>query len=219
MLATALLAALGGALVLITSSETMIAANFRAAEEAFYAADAILERALADLDQLPDWTSALDGSVRSAFTDGPPAGTRVLADGTTIDLESLTHIANCGKPAPCTQAERAAQTLDRPWGANNPQWEPYAYGHLSDAAVSIRSPYYVIAFVGDDPSDNDGDPLRDGADVAGSSNPGRGVVSLRAEAFGPRRAHRVIEATVARVRGDPVAGPSELRVLSWREGR
>ena len=39
-----LMMALGAALVLITSSETMIAANFRVSQEAFYAADAVFER-------------------------------------------------------------------------------------------------------------------------------------------------------------------------------
>ena len=52
-----------------------------------------------------------------------------------------------------------------------------------------------MVLVGDDPSETDGDPLTDGI---GGTNPGSGVVALRAEAFGPHGTHRIIEATVAR---------------------
>jgi Tfp pilus assembly protein PilX len=57
-----LMLALGSALVLITSSETVIAANFHSGHEAFYAADAIFERALADVRSSTDWNAVLDGS-------------------------------------------------------------------------------------------------------------------------------------------------------------
>jgi hypothetical protein len=60
---------------------------------------------------------------------------------------------------------------------------------------TINSPIYVAVMVGDDPSETDGNPLVDGNDAA---NPGSGVLSLRAEAFGPHGTHRVIEATMAR---------------------
>jgi len=53
LLAMTLMLALGGALVLLTSSETVIAANFRGGHEAFYAADAAFERALAGLRSVP----------------------------------------------------------------------------------------------------------------------------------------------------------------------
>jgi hypothetical protein len=62
-------------------------------------------------------------------------------------------------------------------------------------AGTVNSPIYVAVMVGDDPSETDGNPLMDGNDGA---NPGSGVLSLRAEAFGPHGTHRVIEATVAR---------------------
>lgn len=219
-----LMMALGAALVLITSSETMIAANFQVGHEAFYAADAAFERALADLPALPDWTSVLSGGAQSSFTDGLPAGPRTLTDGSTIDLAELTNIANCQKPTPCSSADIVATTSDRPWGANNPRWTLYAYGKLADSlgTASISSPFYVIVFVGDDPSENDNDPLTDGASVGGLPNPGLGLLSLRAEAFGPRNAHRIIEATVVRrvaVPAGPGGGGTDLRVLSWREVR
>ena len=58
-----------------------------------------------------------------------------------------------------------------------------------------------MVLVADDPSDDDNDPLHDGLTAAAgmpSPNPGLGVISLRAEAFGPRGAHKVIQMTVAR---------------------
>jgi hypothetical protein len=68
--------------------------------------------------------------------------------------------------------------------------------------------------VGDDPSETDGDPLHDGASPG--TNPGSGVISIRGEAFGPRRSHEVVEMTVAK--RDPADFNSNLglRLLSWR---
>ena len=86
LMAMLLMSALGAALVLTTSSEALIAANFRHAQEGVYAADAALERAMADLASIPDWQPVLDGSMRSAFVDGPPSGVRTLADGSSLDL-------------------------------------------------------------------------------------------------------------------------------------
>ena len=81
---------------------------------------------------------------------------------------------------------------------NNPRWQPYAYGNLQDMLPStdtINSPYFVVLMVADDPSENDNDSTKDGAS---QTNPGSGVLALRAEAFGPRGAHKVIEVTIAR---------------------
>lgn len=225
LMATTMMLTLGSALVLLSSSETVIAANFRAAHEARYAADAAMERALVDLRGVPDWTMVLSGGVRSSFVDGAPSGNRALIDGSSIDLEQVTNLANCQKPTACADAEIAATTTDRPWGANNPRWTLYAYGALAGSlgASTVHSAFYVIVFVGDDPSENDGDPTLDGFSVAGDPNPGRGIVSVRAEAFGPRNAHRVVEATVARLEIAPAAPGeqafTELRVLSWRDVR
>jgi uncharacterized MAPEG superfamily protein len=225
VMAMTLMLTLGGALVLLSSSEAVIAANFRAAHEATYAADAAIERSLADLRGEVDWTPVLAGGVRSAFTDGLPSGRRALVDGSTIDLDQITNLANCQKPTACSSAELAALTSERPWGANNPRWTPYAYGALADIldTPTVRSAFYVVAFVGDDPSDNDGDPTRDGFSVGSNPNPGKGIVVIRAEAFGPRSVHKVVEATVARLAVPPII-PGEqistaLRVLSWTEVR
>jgi len=213
MMAMLLMTALGVALVLTTSSETMIADNFRNSHEALYAADAVIERAMDDVLTVPDWNKLLDGSTQSAFIDGAPSGARTLPDGSTIDLTQALNMANCQKVTTCSDADLNAYTSERPWGLNNPRWKLYAYGNLRDmlpATDTINSSYYAMVMVGDDPSDNDNNPLLDGGGTgpcsAGQSavgdpppcNPGYGVLALRAEAFGPGGTHKVIEITIAR---------------------
>jgi hypothetical protein len=148
----------------------------------------------------------LNGTVRSPFVDGPPSGTRTLADGTAIDLAHVVSVANCGKSS-CAAAEVAAVTPDRPWGANNPDWHLYAYGRMADLlpASAIDSKFYVVVMAGDDAAETDGKPLQDM----------NGVIGLRGEAFGPHGAHRSVEVTIAR----PDTAQAAVRVLSWREIR
>ena len=166
MAATLLTSALGMALVLATSSEAVIASNFRDQAAGAYAAEAAVERALDDLAAAENWNAVLN-----------------------MD----------------------AVTAQRPWGPNNPRWQLYASGRLSDLLpnASIDSPYYVSVLVGDDPSETDAQPLEDGQAA------GAGILVLRAESFGPRGVHMSVEMTVAR----PAAGHPGLRVLSWREVR
>jgi hypothetical protein len=192
-----LLTALGLSLVLTTTSETMIAGNYREGQEALYAADAGLERAMQDLLTVADWNEVLRGQTTSAFIDGGPDGLRTLPNGAELAPLQVANMANCGKLSGCSASELIARTLERPWAANNPVFQPYAYGPIEDLlpTATINSRFYVVVLVGDDPSENDGDPLTDGVAL---TNPGRGVLTLRAEAFGPRGARKVIEATVAR---------------------
>ena len=247
MMAMLLMSALGAALVLTTSSETIIAANFRSSGEGLYAADAALERIVGDLLSVPDWDPLLGGAVQSAFIDGSPSGSRTLSDGSTIDLTRVLAMVNCRKITPCTDSEMDQVTHERPWGRNSPRWRLFGYGHLSDLmpTASVSSPYYVVVMVGDDASELDSDATRDGITPcagavpvkgpveppAWSCNPGTGVLAVRAEAFGPGGTHKVIEMTVARtpmaggqnsVAGDPQdynnsSGQAVIRILSWRE--
>lgn len=207
LMAVLLLSALGFALVMTTSTETMIAANYRNGNEGLYAADAVLERAMDDLLTVPDWNRLLDGSLRSAFVDGAPSGNRTLADGSTIDLDQVLNMANCGKVGACSASDLTGNfTGDRPWGTNNPVWKLYSYGPVNDMLPTgtLNSPFYVVVLVADDPSENDGLPGVEGvtpcapAQDPATCNPGSGVLGLRAEAFGPRGAHKTIELTVAR---------------------
>jgi len=227
MMSLLLLTALGVVLVLTSSAETVIADHFRRGQEALYAADAVVERAIEDLLMAPDWNALLDGSAHSTFVDGAPSGPRTLPDGSTIDLGQVVNMANCRKAAACSAVDMDAVTAERPWGPNNPHWTPYAYGRLSDMLPSsdtIDSSYYVLLLVGDDPSETDSDPTKDGD---GFANPGSRVIAMRAEAFGPRQAHKVIELTAARS-GPTLGGENDynndieevaVRILSWREVR
>ena len=224
-----LMLGLGAALVLTTTTETMVAGNFWRGLEALYAADAGVERVMQELRVVPDWNPLLNGSRTSAFVDGQAGGTRLLADGTIIDLSQATNVINCNRTTTCSAADMDAVTEYRPWSTNNPRWRLYAYGPLAQmqtgiATTPIISPDYVIVWVADDQFENDGDPATDGASPA---NPGSGVLAIRAEGFGPMGTHRAIEATVGRttttgVVSDPASqqGSEErvqVRVLSWRD--
>jgi hypothetical protein len=197
LLSLLLLTALGLALTLTTATETAISANQRMSQETMNAADAAVERAMQDLLAIPDWNRVLSGAEQSSFVDGGPGGPRALPDGSTIDLTEIANLATCGHISACSSSETATNSPERHWAANNPVWQLYSYGPISDLLPggTVSSPIYVVVMVGDDPSEIDGDPLTDGN--AGAS-PGSGVLSLRAEAFGPHGAHSVIEATVAR---------------------
>jgi hypothetical protein len=184
--------------VLLSMNETMAADNSRRAAAALYAAEAGIERVLPDLWHLGDWNAALDGSARSGFLDGPPAGERVLEGGRRIDIDEVVNLANCGQTTRCSDAAMNAVTSDRPWGADNPRWRPFAYGPIASLCVHDGVPppgEYVVVLVADDPAERDGDPLRDGRP---GTSPGAGLLLVRAEAFAADGTHRVVEATVAR---------------------
>ena len=214
--------ALGTALILTTNTELRITRNFAAASEATYAADAVLERVINDMVGVHDWNALLDGSAQSTFVDGRPVGVRILIDGRTINLDEVVNTANCQRATPCSDEDMNKVTTERPWGLNNPRWRPFAWGWLNSltSTNSVNSPFYVLLMVGDDPSECDNNPLVDGGPPVPpcggdpAFNPGSGVMSLRAEAFGPFGTHKVIEATVAH--GHVGSGA---RLLSWREMR
>jgi hypothetical protein len=185
-----LLTILGLALVLTTSTETMIASNFSAGQEALYAADSAVELAVQDLLTVSDWNTLLAGTTVSAFIDGPPSGDRTLPGGNTLNLMHLLNTTNCGKKAACSAADMDAVTAERPWRANNPRWQMYAYGGINDMIPTrtINSLFYVVVMVADDPAETDDDPTKDA----------NGVIAMRAEAFGPGNSHKLIMVTLAR---------------------
>lgn len=198
-----IMSAAGLALVLGTSTETMIARNFRDGTSAMYAAEAVAVRGLAELAAEPDWSRVLGGPSRSSFFDGSGTGPRTLVDQSTIDLTAIVNAWNCGRAAGCTDADMDRVTAERPWGNNNPRWRVFACGRLADLAHS-PSPFYVVLLVADDPLETDGDPLADGFPS------GHDLLLLRGEAFGPGGTHSVVEFTVARDNGPSV------RVVEWR---
>lgn len=185
-----LLTALGMALMLTTSTETMIANNFSTGQEGLYVADAGIERAMQDVLTVPDWNSILAGNTQSAFIDGPPSGDRVLPGGNTLNLGEVVNMANCGKTSSCSVADMNAYSDERPWSLNNPRWQLYAYGDMNDIIPTntVNSPFYVVVMIADDPSETDNDPTKDA----------NGILSMRAEAFGPGNSHKVIQITLAK---------------------
>jgi hypothetical protein len=130
-----------------------------------------------------------------------------LPDGRTVDLAKATYMINCGKTSACSDTDMNTSTMDRPWGRNNPRYRLYAWGPVNDliSTGTLNSPYYVAVWIADDMTETDNDPSIDGGppqpDDSGntpSSNPGSGVMTIRAEAFGPNGAHHVIEATISK---------------------
>jgi hypothetical protein len=236
LLAMLLLSAVGAALVLATSADVLISANAGASSEAFYAADAAFERTVAELRGAQAFTSVLNGSTASGFTDGSSSAPRALADGSRLDLAEVVNLANCQKYADCTDADMNASIRDRPWGARNPRWRLFSSGPLlaPSGPTNAAIPVYVVSMVADDPAETDADPARDGARTGVQMNPGAGMLLVRAEAFGRRGAHRVIEGAVVRqdlvalarweatdpaTRGPAPSGFPRLQVLAWWDVR
>jgi len=207
--ALSLIAALGVAMLLTSTSEVLMAGLFRDQRAGVYAADAIAARALDELAAWPDWNDVLGGAGSPTLVDGmSPAAPRTLDDGSIVTLASVVNMANCQKTSACTVAELDAVSARRPWGPGNPRWQLYAYGPLRNVlpAGALASPWYVVLLVGDD-------PLK-AADL----------IALRAEAFGPQSGHAVVEMLAARSSdGDSDynggGGNRSMTILSWREVR
>ena len=103
LMATALMMALGLALILTTTTEGKIAGNYRQGSEALYAADAAVERVMQDILTVPNWDDMLGGAATSGFIDGPPSGLRMLPDGSKLDLTC----PNCRAAVPIDTWSRA----------------------------------------------------------------------------------------------------------------
>jgi hypothetical protein len=186
LLMALLVGAIAAALVTLTTTETLISASYRHANETVYGAEAALERALHDLSVMTDWSPALSappGNVTSSFDDGEAMPR--APDGRTLDLARLTG-----------DRQRASDDRDGPavFGADSPSWRLYAHGParsllaLTAAPPGLELPLYLVVWVADDESDGDGDPAVD-------SN---GQMLVYAVAFGPAGARRAVEARIAR---------------------
>jgi hypothetical protein len=122
LMAVVLMSALGAALVLTTSTESGVAANFRMITEAHYAAEAAADWAVIDLSTAPDWEPVLDGTLPPVVVDGAPSGLRTLPDGTMVDLDA------------------AAVAI--------PGGRVYANGWASAFIPGAPSPFYFVVVVG-----------------------------------------------------------------------
>lgn len=216
VLVLAVLSGLGLSLLLTLALEPRAAANQQAAASARFCAEAALEIAARELDRLSDWSLVLAGSLQSTFTDGPPSGARTLPGGDVVDITQLTSRFTCGRPSPCTDALRTVSVVERPWGANNPVWQPFLYGPPDRLGLAPADAAYVIVWVGDDGVEDDGDPLRDGGGALGQ---GRWMVRLRSVAIGARGARAAVEALlVRRCEDSPGVPRCEVgsRVQNWR---
>jgi hypothetical protein len=202
LLAMTLLLALAGGVMQVTVTESRIAAHHRDRAQMIYATEAIVERLRADLRGADDIDGLLTGPVMSSFVDGAPGGSRAI-HGLTIDLTDLTNAELCGRVTACSDVAMRAVTPERPWGANNPRWRLFAHGWLRDAlGLPVAAPIYAVAWIGDDPTETDGNPLRD--------SPGQRRIALRVRAYGPQGAQLDVDAILADV-------PRRPQVVTWVE--
>ena len=216
LLAISFLSALGLGLVLSSSIARMADTNHEDAAMLLNVAESALELTARDLSVVANWNLVVSGGVVSSLTDGP-AGPRVLPDGSTIELARLTNELTCGRVTTCSDAQRTASNLDRPWGPPNPRWALFRHGLVPGITTPRhRIPPYVIVWLGDDASERDNDPSVDGG---GPEGDGRNVLRARAEAFGSNGGRRAVEAELVRVcQGNP---PDEVCVpgthlRAWR---
>lgn len=214
LLVVATLSALGLSLLVTMAIEPRAGANQREAAGVLHAAEAALELAALEVDRIADWSAVLGGAMRADRSDGVPAGTRTLPGGQILDLAALTSQLVCGRSAGCTGASRAASTAERPWGDNNPDWQPFLYGTPAAIGLPNLDAAYLGVWVGDDAMETDGAPETDG-----DAGEGRMSVRLRAFAWGRGGTRRAIEAVVVR-RCEPEGGGERCeagsRVQSWR---
>ncbi len=204
LIVTTLVATLAAAIVLVVMSNGLASANYGAAQQALYAADAALEETIAEL-RAADWGGLPGGAASLRLHDGT-ASPRA-PDGSAIAVARL-------------QAALQADS-DARYGAspNRPVWHLYGRAPYADLLPGlIVPPAYLVVWIADDGDERDGDPERD-------SNR---IVLVRAEAFGSTGAHRTVEAVLALQTApgtvvDPAAPPPperrEVRILSWREVR
>jgi hypothetical protein len=189
-----LLTALGAAVVMVTNTETMIANNHRNSQEAVYAADAVVERVVQDLLMVPRWNDVLAGTVQSSFIDGAMTASKTLPGGGNILLCCNTNTAT-------KQLQDDTDSLNL-WGGNNPRWQLFAWGPVSELLPDSRidSPYYVAVWVADDPADAPPDAQGNPGSIPDNNNlsDANGVLTLHAEAIGPTGTRKVVEVTVAR---------------------
>jgi hypothetical protein len=164
----ALLAALGAAMTLATTTEVAIAANYREATETLYAAEAGVALVMQEVAVVADWDGVAAGSGQSVFVDGSPDGTRVIGSA-VLDLTDATNDLNAIAPA-------------GPGAV--PPWVLHAFGPLHDLipASAGRAPAYVAVWIANHASSADESM--------------RGALSIFGQAYGPRGSRRGVEVIV-----------------------
>lgn len=205
-----LLSAAGLGLALTSALEPAISRHFETNALVADVAESAVSLAAHELAGVPDWTAVLRGDWPSVSLEAVDDSTVIGGSGPAATAGVLTSRASCGHDTPCGDADTAAVTEERPWGANNPRFR--LFGLLRGGALGddpAFASYVAVVWVGDDPTEADGDPLTDGGAAPGLAGftPGAGRLVLRAEAFG-LQAHRTVIATVERGIGPP-------RIRAW----
>ena len=168
LVSISLLAALGAALTLATTTEVAIAANYREATETLYAAEAGVAFVMQEVTAVADWSDVATSPGQSVFVDGSPAGTRVVGSA-VLDLGDATDNLNAVAPA-------------GPGAV--PPWVLHAFGPLQSLVPSSagRAPAYVAVWIANHASSADGSM--------------RGALSIFGQAYGPRGSRRAVEVIV-----------------------
>ena len=194
-----LIATLGAAVTLVVSSESAVAANYYASQQGLYAADAGIERAIAELRALSTWSGAPSSSTAfSDFNDGQ--ATPNAPDRSTLNLGQMTIRRQ-------TESDAVYASL-----ADRPVWRLYAHAPLSRMAPGAgNATPYVVVWIADDPDEIDGNAAIDTNDV----------VMLHAEAFTVRGGRRAIDVTIHReeamAAGVPGVMRSDVSMIAWHE--
>lgn len=189
----ALVAGLGGALLLVMSMETAVQAHHQHVQAVRQGAESGLACAVAELRRAADWTLVLSG--------GP------LPDGACLAAASLPPPWPGSVPldvAALTAALQSATGTRYGITPDTPRWMLWIVG-AAPAAAGQSFPPVVLVWLADDVEDGDGDPAADT----------NGTVWVRSEAWGPAGARIALEAIVRRgPDGDPPAA-----VAGWRAVR
>lgn len=145
LMAMTILMAFGAALIVITSTESLIAGNFVSGRETIYAAEAIVELVVAELRSGVNWSAVLDGTQPSRFIDGAPHGVRARPPDVPLDLTAVLNLPNCATLSPC---------------AGSSPWRLFAYGPLGNFLPVAGYPFYVAALVAPAQADSGGRAVR-----------------------------------------------------------
>ena len=193
--ATVLLMGLGVAIVLLGSSEHVLASHDRTVRALREASIAAVHLAVADLRRQPSWSAVLlSGAPPLSAVPGRATGPTMTPPapwgGPPLDLTQLT-----------VDVSAAADT-----GSGDTQlWRLYEHGALPGLIPGwTAGPFYVAAWVADDPADGDGNPEADR----------NGVLAIRAAALGPGDAKVLSAVSVRKWR--PPSGPDQVRILTIR---
>jgi hypothetical protein len=204
--------ALGAALVVRV--ELTVGERYRESAEAFHAAEAALEVAVAELQAQPSWLAVVDGGRHSKFTDGSFTGAKRVPGGGSVNV-------CCGTGSAFERLRSESQASPVP-ARRALTWQPFLWATF-DALVpqDPASRLYVLVFA---------------AESADEEAPAAEALLVRAEAIDPGGLRRTVESLVAlrapetpdprtasanvSVQSEEMPAPVPVfRVLTWRELR